>query len=708
MATLEKIRSKSVLLIVVIGVALLAFIIGDAITNSRNLFGDNTTVAKVGKTKIEYADYARKREELNSQIENARRQNPAQYANYDSQVLAHQALAELLSEAMIDQAAEDAGIRATDNQISYYIYEQPINPRMNEIMQQLYMSGHQAATPAAAYELIFNPTRNGITEAEMAPFQSMWNAMQNETAQLVKRHTYLSLLDGTIKANDLDKQALYQDYINTRNVDIVYQPYENFSDDKYKATDDEVKAEYESQKGKYQVDELTKDIAFIAVQIATSDADKAAASQLAQQTADVMRQGETFSKELRKEGIVEVHHRLREQDLPRNIKEFVKSAPVDSVAILADNINGFTVVKKGNHAEEIDSLQINFVQVVGNLANETLTALNAGLEIDSLSTRFPADSLFVQKEQWIALYNAQGKTGQLEESQVDTLLNAGGKYITLVSNPQASLIAKVTQKSSPKSIYEFSQVDYSLKPSTATVSEIRTKLEDFLAANTNSKSFIENAAKEGYALSRLSLNATTPAVPRIPGLMNNFYPDSRQVVRWVVIDGKPGEVSHIYESKDAMKPAMYAAAVISEYDDYTPLNNADIKNALAERVQKSKVGDELMSKYSSQTASMETAAQAMGREVRNNPSFIFGRNSQVRDAAVIGKIAGSQPGKVVLVKGDNGIYAYQITATGQESFPYNEEQYAQQYHQLVNVDLIEMLRGGKEYKNNIYKFESGD
>ena len=45
MATLEKIRSKSVLLIIVIGVAMLAFIIGDALTNSRNNFGDHTTIA---------------------------------------------------------------------------------------------------------------------------------------------------------------------------------------------------------------------------------------------------------------------------------------------------------------------------------------------------------------------------------------------------------------------------------------------------------------------------------------------------------------------------------------------------------------------------------------------------------------------------------------------------------------------------------------
>lgn len=45
MATLEKIRSKSVLLLIIIGVALLAFVIGDFFTSGRTLFGTGTTVA---------------------------------------------------------------------------------------------------------------------------------------------------------------------------------------------------------------------------------------------------------------------------------------------------------------------------------------------------------------------------------------------------------------------------------------------------------------------------------------------------------------------------------------------------------------------------------------------------------------------------------------------------------------------------------------
>ena len=53
MATLEKIRSKSVLLLVIIAVALLAFILGDFFTSGRTFFGTGTTVASIDGRKID-------------------------------------------------------------------------------------------------------------------------------------------------------------------------------------------------------------------------------------------------------------------------------------------------------------------------------------------------------------------------------------------------------------------------------------------------------------------------------------------------------------------------------------------------------------------------------------------------------------------------------------------------------------------------------
>ena len=67
MATLEKIRKRSVLLLVIIGAALVAFIIGDFLNSGRNIFGDGTTVAKVDGEKIDYLAFQQRYSEFTEQ-----------------------------------------------------------------------------------------------------------------------------------------------------------------------------------------------------------------------------------------------------------------------------------------------------------------------------------------------------------------------------------------------------------------------------------------------------------------------------------------------------------------------------------------------------------------------------------------------------------------------------------------------------------------
>lgn len=707
MATLEKIRSKSVLLIIIIGVALLAFIIGDAITNSRNLFGDQSTVAKVGGNKIDYTDFVQKREELNSQLEMLRRQNPQQADQIDPQTLSQQALMQLISENLIDAAVEKAGIKTSDSQISYYIFDNPINVQaLRSIMTALSNSGLAVQTPAQAYDIIFNPQNHGLTQAQMEPLQRMWNVMQNETAKMVARNSYQQLLSGTIRANNLDKKALHNDYISTRNIDVAFSPYNQLDPQKYVATEEAIRAEYENIKGRYKVDELTKDVAFIAVSVRPSEIDKNAATKLANETARAMASSSGISKDLKSKGIMVSPKEMLVKDLPSGpVKDYVTTASMDSVKIVQQGPKGFTIIKMKKRTTEIDSLQLNIVQTVGSLTEVVKARLNGGLAVDSLQTVFSADSVSGQAGQWITLYGKDGWTGNMDRVQVDSLLNAGGKYISLLNTPQASILAQLVKKSNPKEVVEFDEVTYELKPSGTTLNEQVEKFEAFLANNTTTKDFIANAAASGYNVNNMSLSASSPAIPSFGG---KYYPDSRQVVRWVMIDGKPGKVSHIYESKDAANPMLYAIAVIDEYDDYKPLSNNEVNNFVTDRVRKSLAGDELVAKYKPQASSMANISKVMNVEAAKDSTFRFARNPKIRDAAVMGRIAGSKPGKVVVVKGDNGVYAYQILSTGTENFEYNDAQYDRQYNQIVSPDLIEMLKGGKTLKNNIYKFEAGD
>ena len=93
--------------------------------------------------------------------------------------------------------------------------ENPINEKINLVIRQLMASGVQVSTPAQAYEIIFNPKRNGLSDADMAPFQRQWLAVEEETKQMIARNTYQRLLYGTVKANELDKKSMYNDYVAT-------------------------------------------------------------------------------------------------------------------------------------------------------------------------------------------------------------------------------------------------------------------------------------------------------------------------------------------------------------------------------------------------------------------------------------------------------------------------------------------------------------
>ncbi|MCM1490168.1 MAG: SurA N-terminal domain-containing protein [Muribaculum sp.] len=713
MATLEKIRSKSVLLIVIIGVALLAFIIGDALTNSRNLFGDHNTVAKIGNKKIEYTEYQRKREELNQQLEQLRQANPQQYANFDTQILGQMAVEQLVSERLLDDAVKNLGIESSPEQLRFYVLDNPINREgMTNIIQGLNSAGFSVQTPAQAYEIIFNPKRNGMSEEQAKPFQNAWVAMEEETKQLIKRQKYQQLLSGTVKANDLDKKALYNDYVATNDISLVFRPYGTLDEKKYPVSDAEINEAYTEEKAMYEIYEPTKEVSFIAIPVAASDADKAAAKKLAQDVLAALNDslGGSLPQNLKKEGVVSSRSTLRAADLRAgSVKDFVTSAVAGEVKLVTENLRGFDIVKMGKRTFEVDSIQLNIVQVAGDkLPSKVAASLNAGLPIDSLGKSFSTDSVFAQKEQWIPLYSAAGATNALSASQLDTLRASNGKYVAVMTSPQASVLAKVVKQNSPVEVVEFEEFNYQLNPSVKTVNDEVAKLEAYIEKNNTSELFNKNAAANGYNVQNFQFTQSTPAVPRMAGY-NQYFPDSRQVVAWVMMNGKPGQVSRIYESKDAANPMLYVAAVDAAYEDYVPVGNADVKTYLTNKVRRQKAGKELVEQYKKAGNDIESVAKAMGVSTRSLPEFRMGRGMGVNDAKVLGQIAGAKADKkLVVVSGDDGVYAYVVNASGKSDMPYNEANYQQQYFQLINPNFDQMLRGSDKLQNSSYKFEQND
>ena len=143
MATLEKIRSKSVLLFTVIIVALLAFILGDFFNSGRSLFGNGTTVAKIGDNEIDVQLYQQRLNEANQQMQ-------AQGQQQDPEMMQAQVLQQMLFESMMNEEINALGIVVTDKELADFI---ALNPQTAQIIDAIKNPGKYNLTPEVSEQL---------------------------------------------------------------------------------------------------------------------------------------------------------------------------------------------------------------------------------------------------------------------------------------------------------------------------------------------------------------------------------------------------------------------------------------------------------------------------------------------------------------------------------------------------------------------------
>ena len=145
MAALEKIRQKAVLLTVAIGVALLAFILGDAERVVSSVFGNNNTIAKVDGEKIDAIEFQNRYELASQQLQNQGQQ-------VDAALIQQQVMEQMIQERLLNKEIEKVGIEVSNSEITESMTGANANYMVTQFAQSL---GVQSA--AQLYDLLFNP-----------------------------------------------------------------------------------------------------------------------------------------------------------------------------------------------------------------------------------------------------------------------------------------------------------------------------------------------------------------------------------------------------------------------------------------------------------------------------------------------------------------------------------------------------------------------
>ena len=674
MATLEKIRQRKKILAIVIGAALIAFIIEVGI-EAIGRSGGNSAAAKVGNEKIDIMKFQRRVEQ-----EAANDQQNSQ--EIDGAVRQQQVLDEMINEKLLEQEYDKLGIYVSDNEISQLMIGKNPAPAVVQFAQQV-----GAKSPADLYDFIMNPSKQGVQEAQVAELRNQWLKLKEDVTKQYMFAKLQNLMAGCMQANDLDRAQIAEDEAITNVVTFAKKDYASIADDKYPVSDEELKAEWQKIKPLFKVDEDVRTIHYIAVNIDPSAEDIAAANKIADAAYIALQKGRGVDS-VRLLGTVQIDTaKMVQKDLPAKVRDFFANAEVGTTRRDSTVGNHHVMYKLINKQVSLDSVDLGYVVIQGDAKTQkaVLDQLNAGKTLDDIKKAYPqkADG---KPSEWQRIFN-------MPDTMKAKIANATpGVYFTYMSGDQGATLLKVNDKKAAKTFYTLATITYDAYASTKTSEQLRDKFQDFLNKNKTIKDFEENAAKAGYNAVEMMITPSTAQIGRSMYGQGGIK-ESRKAIKWA-FDNKKGQVSPIFSDN---KDVLLAVAIDDIYEDgYLPYNFTQGKEMLTQRVRNSKKGDDLMKQYQGKANDLNGYASLMGVKV-DTANVVFASGVPNIEPKVVGRICASKQGALQgPVKGNDAIYVYQIVKQEKSERKPTKEELDNRYAQT---------RGAQNFANprNIYQ-----
>ena len=267
MATLGKIRNRSGLLLAVIGIAMLAFILGDFMSSLGSGGGSSIYVGEVLGEDVMRQAYEVKVEEG---IENWKSQNPQSIL---SQTVTGQIRSQIwdqyVRELVMNNEYSKLGIDVSDDEFFELLQGVNVHPEISKVPSfQNQATGQFDRTKVLGYlkQIDQDPTGEARTR---------WVGFQKYLIGLIKTSKYNALVAKAMYVTGEEAKVNFNE--NAQNVTFNYVaiPFTSVADSVVTPTDSEIKTYYTNHKENYEQD-ASKDVDFVVFTVTPSQEDDAA------------------------------------------------------------------------------------------------------------------------------------------------------------------------------------------------------------------------------------------------------------------------------------------------------------------------------------------------------------------------------------------------------------------------------------------------
>lgn len=679
MATLQKIRSKGPLLVIVIGLALFAFIAGDAWKVLQPHQGKQD-VGEVNGEVLSAQDYQKMVDELSEVIKLTNGLNSLtedQLNNVKDQVWQS-----YVNNKLIAEQAEKLGLKVTDAEIQSII-DQGTHPLLMQTPFRNPQTGMFDKDMLKKFLVDYaNLNASQMPAQYVEYYQKMgafWQFVEKTLAQNTLAEKYQNLVTKSLISNPVAAEDAFNARTEQSDLLLAGVPYTSINDSTVQVSDSEIKAHYDEKKEQFKQLVETRDIRYIDVKVVPSDADRKAvekevteySNQLASTTAD-------FGTFVRSTGS-SVNYSdvpVSKSVFPADVASRLDSTNVNEVYgpyynQTDDSFNAFKLLAK---VSSPDSIQFRQIQVYADTEEKTKTladsiynALKGGADFAAVAKIYgqTGEATWVNAQSW------EGSELDADNSKfINTLLNQPVNELANLNMGQANLILQVMNKKSMQTKYKVAVVKCPVEFSKETYNAAYNKFSQFVAQNTTIESMVKNAEESGYTL--MPRTDLSSAEHYVGGVRS-----TREALKWIFA-AKPGEVSPLYECGENDHLMVVALDKIHEAG-YRDINSvAEMLRAEIRRDKKAEKIMEEMKKYNSiaQVKGMKDAVSDSVKHVTfSAPAYIsVTRSSEPVIGAVAAKTAANKVSAPI--KGNGGVYMIQVYAKekGSEKFDAKQEE----------------------------------
>lgn len=679
MATLQKIRSKGPLLVIVIGLALFAFIAGDAWKVLQPHQGKQD-VGEVNGEVLSAQDYQKMVDELSEVIKLTNGLNSLtedQLNNVKDQVWQS-----YVNNKLIAEQAEKLGLKVTDAEIQSII-DQGTHPLLMQTPFRNPQTGMFDKDMLKKFLVDYaNLNASQMPAQYVEYYQKMgafWQFVEKTLAQSTLAEKYQNLVTKSLISNPVAAEDAFNSRTEQSDLLLAGVPYSSINDSTVQVSDSEIKDRYNEKKEQFKQLVETRDIRYIDVKVVPSDADRKAvekevteySNQLASTTAD-------FGTFVRSTGS-SVNYSdvpVSKSVFPADVASRLDSTNVNEVYgpyynQTDDSFNAFKLLAK---VSSPDSIQFRQIQVYADTEEKTKTladsiynALKGGADFAAVAKIYgqTGEATWVNAQSW------EGSELDADNSKfINTLLNQPVNELANLNMGQANLILQVMNKKSMQTKYKVAVVKREVEFSKETYNAAYNKFSQFVAQNTTIDSMVKNAEESGYTL--MPRTDLSSAEHYVGGVRS-----TREALKWIFA-AKPGEVSPLYECGENDHLMVVALDKIHEAG-YRDINSvAEMLRAEIRRDKKAEKIMEEMKKYNS-IAQVKGMKDAVSDSVKH-VTFSAPANISVTRSSepVIGAVAAKTAANKVSapIKGNGGVYMIQVYAKekGSEKFDAKQEE----------------------------------